>query len=120
MQPYTRRVIEVIRAIPEGCVMTYGQVAAAAGSPRGARQVVRILHAMSEKHGLPWHRVLNAQGEIALPEGEGRYMQRLYLEEEGVEFDLRGRVPLERYRYEPPALEAGPDEPREREPGERP
>ncbi|MBB6671236.1 MGMT family protein [Cohnella nanjingensis] len=108
MQPFTRRVIEVIQGIPEGCVMTYGQVAASAGSPRGARQVVRILHTMSAKHGLPWHRVINAQGEIAIPDGEGRYMQQLYLEQEGVEVDVRGRVSLERYRYVPP--ETGPED----------
>ena len=47
MQPFTQRVIELIQAIPPGYVMSYGQVAAAAGNPRGARQVVRILHAMS-------------------------------------------------------------------------
>lgn len=101
MQPFTARVIEVIRSIPEGRVMTYGQVAAEAGSPRGARQVVRILHAMSASHGLPWHRVVNAKGEIALPDGEGRYMQQHYLEQEGVDFAEEGQVSLERYRHVP-------------------
>ena len=52
--------------------MTYGQVAAAAGSPRGARQVVRVLHSMSEKYGLPWHRIINVQGEISLTDGDQR------------------------------------------------
>ena len=101
VQPFTARVIEVIRSIPEGCVMTYGQVAASAGSPRGARQVVRILHSLSEKHGLPWLRVVNAKGEIAIQEGEGRYMQRLYLENEGIEFGLNGLIDLDEYRYVP-------------------
>lgn len=105
MQPFTVRVLEVIKAIPEGYVMTYGQIAAAAGSPRGARQVVRILHSLSAAHGLPWHRVVNAKGEIALPEGEGRYMQQLYLEQESIEIGLGGRIDLERYRYEPAPLE---------------
>ncbi|XID91287.1 MGMT family protein [Paenibacillaceae bacterium WGS1546] len=103
MQPFTERVIAVIQSIPAGSVMTYGQIAACAGSPRGARQVVRILHSMSEKHGLPWHRVVNAQGEIAIREGEGRYTQQLVLEGEGVEFGLNGRIDLELYRYEPGA-----------------
>lgn len=99
MQPFTARVVEIIKGIPEGRVMTYGQIAAEAGSPRGARQVVRILHAMSESQGLPWHRVVNARGEIALPEGEGRYMQQRYLEQEGVLVEEGGRVSLERYRH---------------------
>ncbi|WP_027087040.1 MGMT family protein [Cohnella panacarvi] len=105
MQPFTVRVLEIIKRIPEGSVMTYGQIAVVAGSPRGARQVVRILHSLSSAHGLPWHRVVNAKGEIALPEGEGRFMQRHYLEQEGVEFGLGGRIDLERYRYEFPPSE---------------
>lgn len=103
LNPYTQRVIEIIRDIPAGRVMTYGQIAACAGSPRGARQVVRILHSLSAKHGLPWHRVVNAKGEIALQDGEARYMQSHYLSEEGVETDDRGRLDLERYRFEPGA-----------------
>lgn len=99
--PFTRRVVGIIRGIPEGCVMTYGQIAACAGSPRGARQVVRILHSLSEKENLPWHRVVNAKGEIALQDSEARYMQEHYLREEGVEVDRQGRLDLECYRYEP-------------------
>ncbi|MFC5531165.1 MGMT family protein [Cohnella yongneupensis] len=100
MQPFTERVLGIIKGIPEGYVMTYGQIAAEAGSPRGARQVVRILHSLSASHGLPWHRVINSKGEIAIPDGEGRYMQQLYLEQEGVVVE-GGRVPLERYLYVP-------------------
>lgn len=81
--------------------MTYGQIAAEAGSPRGARQVVRILHSMSDKYELPWHRVVNARGEIALIDAEARFMQQHYLEEEGVVFDIHGRIDLERARYVP-------------------
>ncbi|WP_168121870.1 MGMT family protein [Paenibacillus sp. HB172176] len=99
MQPFTRSVIEIMRGIPAGYVMTYGQIAAEAGSPRGARQVVRILHAMSAAHHLPWHRVVNAKGEIALPDVEARLNQQYSLEAEGVEVDAKGRINLERYRY---------------------
>lgn len=99
MQPFTERVIAVIKAIPAGYVMTYGQIAEEAGSRRGARQVVRILHSMSEKHDLPWHRVVNARGEIALGEGEAGYSQKLSLESEGVVFGLGGRIDLNKYRY---------------------
>lgn len=101
MEPFTRQVIEVIGQIPPGSVMTYGQVAAAAGSPRAARQVVRILHALSSKHGLPWHRVVNAQGCIALRDEPSRLMQQAALQDEGVEVDDAGRLDLERYRFTP-------------------
>jgi len=99
--PFTLQVVEIIRGIPEGYVMTYGQIAAHAGSPRGARQVVRILHSLGAKYELPWHRVVNAKGEIALADEESKYMQRIYLENEGVVFDSNGRIDLERARYIP-------------------
>ena len=101
MQPFTKAVIDIIKAIPEGRVMTYGQIAEHAGSARGARQVVRILHSMSEAHGLPWHRVVNAKGEIAVQDDESRFKQQLYLSGEGVESDEQGRIDLERYRHRP-------------------
>lgn len=97
MQPFTMLVIEQIKAIPAGKVMTYGGIAAAAGSPRGARQVVRILHSMSGKYQLPWHRVVNAKGEIALRDDESRFMQQSLLEDEGVEFIRDGRIDLSVY-----------------------
>lgn len=101
MVPFTERVIRVIQEIPAGRVMTYGQVASAAGNPRGARQVVRILHSMSAKYDLPWHRIINAQGGISTPsdrEDKGSLQQDL-LEREGVEFTRDGKVDLNRYRW---------------------
>lgn len=104
LSPFTEQVIAIIRSIPPGKVMTYGQIAACAGNPRGARQVVRILHAMSGKYGLPWHRVVNAKGEIGLPEGLHREMQLQALEAEGVIILTGGRVDLALHRHEPVAL----------------
>ncbi|MHA6481782.1 MGMT family protein [Paenibacillus sp. strain BS8-2] len=101
MQPFTKAVIDVIKSIPEGRVMTYGGIAEQAGSARGARQVVRILHAMSESQGLPWHRVVNAKGEIAVQDDESRFKQELYLNSEGVKLDENGRIDLVRYRHRP-------------------
>lgn len=101
MQPFTARTIEIIAAIPPGKVMTYGQIAAAAGSPRAARQVVRILHSMSGKYGLPWHRVINGKGEIALQEEAAVQEQTWNLEAEGVEVLPGGRINLARYQYRP-------------------
>lgn len=100
LAPFTRAVVETIREIPRGKVMSYGQVAAAAGSPRGARQVVRILHTLSRKYALPWHRVVNIRGEIALDEHGGGGEQQERLEAEGVEFGLGGKIDLSRYRHE--------------------
>ena len=94
MQPFTAEVVRVLKDIPESYVVTYGQVARMAGSPRAARQVVRILHTMSEKHGLPWHRVVNARGEIAVPDDESRELQRFLLKSENVVFLEDGRVDL--------------------------
>jgi methylated-DNA-protein-cysteine methyltransferase related protein len=101
MTPFTENVIEIIRSIPEGKVMTYGQIARLAGSPRAARQVVRILHSMSKKHRLPWHRVINVKGQIALQEDEAFNDQVLSLEAEGVEVGLGGVIDLEKYQWVP-------------------
>ena len=79
------RIEAVIRRIPRGKVSTYGAVARAAGIPRGARLVARVLH---RGYGLPWQRVLGAGGEIKL-RGDSAMEQRFRLEAEGVRF--RGR-----------------------------
>lgn len=99
-ESFTDRVIAVISSIPEGRVVSYGQVAALAGNPRGARQVVRVLHSSSRRHDLPWHRVINAQGEISLAPTMGGDLQRSLLAAEGVELDVRGRVDFERFGYQ--------------------
>ena len=101
MTPFTENVIDIIRNIPEGRVMTYGQIAGLAGSPRAARQVVRILHSMSRKHLLPWHRVINAKGQIALQNDESFNEQLINLEIEGVEVGLNGTVDLKKFQYHP-------------------
>ncbi len=98
LSPFTLRVIEIVKAIPRGKVMTYGLVAEQAGNRRAARQVVRILHTQTRKHGLPWYRIVNAgeklrQGRLARAE------QAALLREEGVEVDQQGRMNLEQYLY---------------------
>lgn len=96
-QSFTARVIEAIRSIPAGRVATYGQIAGMAGNRRAARQVARILHACSHTQGLPWHRVVNREGRIALGALNGYEDQKRLLENEGVEFDGTDRIDLERY-----------------------
>jgi len=103
MNLFTERAIKIIQGIPSGKVMTYGQVAAAAGSPRGARQVVRVLHSMSKKYGLPWHRIINVQGEISLTDGD----QRELLKMEGIIFKENGKIDLTVYRWFPLDVEEG-------------
>lgn len=91
----------VVQSIPAGRVATYGQVAALAGDPRAARQVVRALHSMSEARSLPWHRVINAQGRISVPRGRWYDLQRKLLRAEGVKFDADDAVDLARFRWQP-------------------
>ncbi|SDN44794.1 methylated-DNA-protein-cysteine methyltransferase related protein [Psychrobacillus sp. OK028] len=105
MNQFTEKVIQLIKSIPSGKVMTYGQIAKAAGSPRGARQVVRVLHSMSAKYNLPWHRVINAKGEIVIADEEAAYSQQAMLEAEGVYFLTNGRVDLKKSRYNLPFTE---------------
>ena len=102
MNLFTERVIHIIHSIPSGHVMSYGQVAAAA-EVHARRQVVRILHSMSKKHGLPWHRIINAQGAISYTAED----QRKLLEAEGIVFSLKGKVDLTMYRWFPPDAEEG-------------
>jgi len=95
------RIYAVVRRIPHGRVATYGQVAALAGLAGRARQVGYALHALPEGSTLPWHRVINARGEVSPRAEPGREgYQRFLLEEEEVEFDLAGRVDLERFGWQ--------------------
>lgn len=102
MDTFTKNVIDAILSIPAGQVASYGQIAAIAGNHRGARQVGRILHSMSAKYELPWHRVVNAKGEIVIFKAE---KQRELLEKERVDVDARGRIDMDKFRWEGPAEE---------------
>ncbi|MCF7925096.1 MAG: MGMT family protein [Candidatus Izimaplasma sp.] len=97
MQAFTEDVLHIIKSIPSGMVMTYGQIAALADNPRGARQVSRILHGMSESHQLPWHRVINSQGKISLT-GEMGNRQRGLLRQEGIQFK-DNTISLHKYQF---------------------
>lgn len=95
---FTDRVCRCIASIPGGKVCSYGMVAAAVGSPRSARQIVRILHTQSHKRNLPWHRVVNKEGRIALPM-PGYLEQKALLEAEGIIFDKNDVIDLELFAY---------------------
>lgn len=90
----------VVRKIPHGYIATYGQVARLAGYAGQARQVGYALHALPDGHDLPWHRVINARGEISKrSEPALEDFQRELLQQEGISFDERFRVSLARYQW---------------------
>lgn len=101
LAPFSQAVVRLVHAIPRGSVATYGDLASAAGSPRAARQVVRLLHSLSAKYQLPWHRVINKAGQIALTDAGTFERQLQLLREEGVEVTEAGRLDLDRYRWPP-------------------
>jgi methylated-DNA-protein-cysteine methyltransferase-like protein len=86
-ESFTEKVIIIIKNIPSGKVTTYGTVALLAGSPRSAREVGYILHSQTEKHQLPWQRVINKKGYISIRGGDinMKNLQKSLLEQEGVE-----------------------------------
>jgi methylated-DNA-protein-cysteine methyltransferase related protein len=95
----TNEIIKLIQSIPQGKVATYGQIARLAGYINGARQVVRILHTCSEKYKLPWHRVVNAKGEIALSIYNGADEQKDLLEAEGIRFLSEYKLDMNKYQW---------------------
>ncbi|MBS2970196.1 MGMT family protein [Metabacillus sp. KIGAM252] len=99
MKPFTEKAIQIIKSIPEGRVMTYGQIAFAAGSPRGARQVVRVLHTMSRKYSLPWHRVISSKGELSIKDQDVLEQQKKALSIEGVEIETGNKISLQKFQH---------------------
>jgi methylated-DNA-protein-cysteine methyltransferase-like protein len=97
---YRERVYRIVRKIPHGRVMTYGQLAEILGEGYTPRTIGFVMHGSGDK--TPWHRVLNAQGacstgRIVLPHDK----QQRMLEAEGVSFNERGRCELQSYLWIP-------------------
>ena len=94
------RIYDVVRAIPRGSVLTYGQVAVLAGIPRGARVVGYAMRA-SLPARVPWQRVVGRGGpgwaRVTIRDPIGAALQRQRLEREGVRFGPDGAIDLERY-----------------------
>lgn len=96
-----------LMTIPAGKVVTYGELAKLAGLPGAARLAGTLMSGLNENTSLPWHRVINAQGRISLPEhSAGRKIQQERLEAEGVIFE-KGKINLRIYSYN-----AGEDTPK--------
>lgn len=97
---YQERVFRIVRSIPRGRVMTYGQIAELLGEGYTPRTVGFVMHASNDK--TPWHRVVNAQGGcstrgIVLPHDK----QQRMLEAEGLSFNKSGRCELQTYLWIP-------------------
>ena len=100
MKTFHAAVYRLVGRIPKGQVATYGQIAALLGYPRAARAVGQAMKRVPAH--LPWHRVVNAQGEISLRGNVGSMLtQRLLLEQEGVPV-RRGRIRLQQHRWAGP------------------
>ena len=97
MTDSTLRIVRQIRAVPKGSVCSYRDIALKAGLPNGARQVARVLHSLSEKLDLPWHRIIRYDGSIALEAGAGKELQTALLRAEGVEVSAAGKVDMRRF-----------------------
>lgn len=93
---FTEKVVLILKNIPYGKVTSYGTIAALAGSPRAARQVVQILH---RTDNIPWHRVINSQGKIAIKEYNGFQEQKMLLSMEGVKSNSKGKIDLNNYLW---------------------
>lgn len=98
---FSQRVKDMVKKIPKGKVATYGQIAAYAGNPRAARQVVWILHSSARKDKLPWHRVISSRGRISLKPNYGYEIQRELLRKEGVKFGRDDTIDFDRYLWSP-------------------
>ena len=96
---FHQNVWKVVSEIPSGHVLTYGEVAKLSGMPRQARRVSQAMRRAPRKMELPWHRVINSQGEISFPEESAGWLeQKDRLEGEGVVF-LNGKIDLEHFGY---------------------
>ncbi|MEX0951223.1 MAG: methylated-DNA--[protein]-cysteine S-methyltransferase [Gammaproteobacteria bacterium] len=97
-----QQIYRVVADIPKGRVATYGQIASRLGYPRHARQVGYALAALTDEQAVPWHRVVNARGEISTRSQPGyAELQKLLLEDEGVIFDEHDCISLQAYQWQP-------------------
>ena len=110
-QSYRERVYAIVREIPPGRVMTYGQLAEILGEGYTARTVGYVMHG-ADTENVPWQRVINAQGKcstakMTLPTN----LQQSILESEGVKFDASGRCDLNTFLWTPTGHDKAKEEP---------
>jgi methylated-DNA-protein-cysteine methyltransferase-like protein len=97
-----RRIYAVVKRVPRGRVATYGQIAALARLPRHARLVGYALNVLPADSGLPWHRIVNAKGQVSPRSNALGYedLQAQLLRREGVRM-VECAIPLERFQWRP-------------------
>ncbi len=101
---FSENVIAIIKRIPKGKVISYGQIAAIAGNHRAARQVASILKKNSENQNLPWHRVVNSRRAISLAPSMGGTIQKELLISEGIGFTKKGTIVKKEFFWNGPFL----------------
>jgi methylated-DNA-protein-cysteine methyltransferase-like protein len=100
MSEFKEKILRIVKLIPSGSVVSYGQVALMAGIPRAARQVGWVLHENGEK--VPWWRVINNAGRISTNcEEHTAQMQKELLESEGIRVSKKLNIDIEKYRFRP-------------------
>ena len=102
MSKFKDKIVRIVKLIPSGYVVSYGQVALMAGVPRAARQVGWGLHDYSDKYNLPWGRVINNAGRISTNcLDHTALMQKEFLEKENIIVNKDLTLDIEKYRYRP-------------------
>lgn len=94
MNSFNEKVFAIVKSIPAGMVMNYGQVAAAAGNPRCARMVGYALHLVNEGDGIPWHRVVFKDGSVAFGSEQSQLLKA-----EKVAFSSDGKVVMSLHQW---------------------
>lgn len=98
---FNQLVYALVRHIPTGKVLSYGRIAQLLGVPHGAREVGWAMGALHDD-SVPWHRVVNAQGQVSIKGSpEGAALQRARLEAEGIRFNERGRLDMDKHLWNP-------------------
>jgi methylated-DNA-protein-cysteine methyltransferase related protein len=95
------KILSVVRSIPVGKVVSYGQIAIALGMPRAARLVGQVMSKMEDFEDFPWWRVLNNKGYISIRGNEfaTKRVQKELLEAEGIEVSEEFTIQIEKYRF---------------------
>ncbi len=106
MSPFTTQVIKIVKLIPKGKVVSYGQVALMMGMPRAARQVGWTLNSLDgqvEELDLPWWRVINNKGIISIKgtKFNGKTLQKKLLEVDGIVVSNDLEIDMTKYRFLP-------------------
>ncbi len=102
MQNFKAQVLAFIKLVPKGKVVSYGQVAAAAGSPLAARQVGTVLRGIDpSQNNIPWWRVINNQGEISIKGNwtATKELQKALLIKEGIAVNSDFKLDIKKYRW---------------------